>query len=128
MSGRPRAALAMGMDSAEAVFDAGTLRALGEVCDLVTAEVLHDFGTDPARAALAEVDVLVTGWGCPPLTDAVLADAPRLRAVVHTGGSVRGHVTQECWDRGVEVSSAASANAHVGDARNTDQAGRAVGG
>ncbi|MCS7484072.1 hydroxyacid dehydrogenase [Umezawaea endophytica] len=99
----------MGADSAEAVFDAATLRALGEVCDLVSTEALHDFTT--AHAVLAEVEVLVTGWGCPPLTAAVLAEAPRLRAVVHTGGSVRDLVTPACWDRGVVVSSAAAANA-----------------
>ncbi|WNV85752.1 hydroxyacid dehydrogenase [Umezawaea sp. Da 62-37] len=111
MPGRPRAALAMWTDSADAVFDADTLRALGEVCDLVPPPVLDDFTTDHARAVLAEVEVLVTGWGCPRLTETVLAGAPRLRAVVHTGGSVRDQVTQACWDRGVEVSSAAAANA-----------------
>jgi phosphoglycerate dehydrogenase-like enzyme len=41
----------------------------------------------------------------------VLRAAPRLRAVVHTAGSVRGHVTEACWERGIEVSSAAAANA-----------------
>jgi phosphoglycerate dehydrogenase-like enzyme len=30
---------------------------------------------------------------------------------VHTAGSVRGVVTQDCWDRGIEVSSAAAVNA-----------------
>jgi len=34
-----------------------------------------------------------------------------LRAVVHTAGSVRGHITPECWARGIEVSTAAAANA-----------------
>ena len=110
MPGRPRAALAMWLDSAEAVFDPDTLAALGEVADLEP-RVLTDFTTDQAREVLADVEVLVTGWGCPELTAAVLADAPRLRAVVHTGGSVRGHVTPACWDRGIDVSSAAAANA-----------------
>jgi phosphoglycerate dehydrogenase-like enzyme len=41
----------------------------------------------------------------------VLAAAPHLRAVVHTGGSVRAHITEECWARGIEVTSAAAANA-----------------
>ncbi|MFI1291822.1 hypothetical protein ACH4VM_25745 [Streptomyces sp. NPDC020792] len=34
----------------------------------------------------------------------------RLRAVVHPAGSVRGRVTEACWERGIEVSSAAAAN------------------
>jgi phosphoglycerate dehydrogenase-like enzyme len=73
--------------------------------------VLAASSTARARAVLREVEVLVTGWGCPPLDAAVLAGAPRLRAVVHTAGTVRAHVTEACWDRGIEVASAASANA-----------------
>jgi len=108
---RPRAALAMAPAAAAAVFSPDALAALGQVCDLVPGPVLDDFSTDRAAAVLAEVELLVTGWGCPPLDSAVLAAAPRLRAVVHTAGSVRTHITQGCWDRGIEVASAASANA-----------------
>ena len=64
-----------------------------------------------ALQALADVHVLVTGWGCPPLDEAVVAAAPRLRAVVHAAGSVRHHITRSVWDRGIVVSSAADANA-----------------
>jgi phosphoglycerate dehydrogenase-like enzyme len=108
---RPRAALAMAPDAAAAVFPPDALAALGQVCDLVPGPVLDDFATERAAAVLAEVELLVTGWGCPPLDAPVLAAAPRLRAVVHAAGSVRTHITQECWDRGIEVASAASANA-----------------
>jgi phosphoglycerate dehydrogenase-like enzyme len=97
--------------AAEAVLDPGALAALREVCDLAPLPVLDDFSTDRAREVLEDVEVLVTGWGCPPVDAAVLDAAPKLRAIVHTAGSVRGHVTQECWDRGIEVSSAAAANA-----------------
>ncbi|WP_367139940.1 MULTISPECIES: hydroxyacid dehydrogenase [Streptomyces] len=60
---------------------------------------------------LEDVEVLVTGWGCPPLTKAVLDRAPRLRAVVHAAGSIKWLVTEEVWARGIVVSSAAEANA-----------------
>jgi phosphoglycerate dehydrogenase-like enzyme len=73
--------------------------------------VLDDFATDRARRVLAGTELLITGWGCPPVDEAVLAAAPRLRAIAHTAGSVRGHVTDACWERGIEVSSAAAANA-----------------
>jgi|SRR5882757_175881 len=108
---RPRAALAMAPAAATAVFAPDALAALGQVCDLVPGPVLDDFATERAAAVLAEVELLVTGWHCPPLDAAVLAAAPRLRAVVHAAGSVRTHITKECWDRGIEVASAASANA-----------------
>ncbi|MFJ7133738.1 hydroxyacid dehydrogenase [Streptomyces fungicidicus] len=108
---RPRAALAMSPDAAAAVLDAESLTDLAALCDLAPLPVLDDLTTSRARTVLADVDLLVTGWGCPPLDADVLRAAPRLRAVVHTAGSVRGHVTDACWDRGIEVSSAAAANA-----------------
>lgn len=110
-SHRPCTALAMAQDAATAVIGPDALTALGRVCDLVPDTVLDDFTTERARSVLRDVEVLVTGWGCPPIDVAALAAAPRLRAVVHTAGSVRGHITQECWERGIEVSSAAAANA-----------------
>ncbi|GAA2263180.1 hydroxyacid dehydrogenase [Streptomyces atrovirens] len=108
---RPRAALAMSPDAASAVLDAESLAALAALCDLAPLPVLDDLTTPRARTVLADVELLITGWGCPPLDADVLRTAPRLRAVVHTAGSVRGHVTDACWERGIEVSSAAAANA-----------------
>ncbi|MFC1419740.1 hydroxyacid dehydrogenase [Streptacidiphilus cavernicola] len=104
---------------AAAIFDAESRRRLGELVDLGPTSapapsplpVFDDLGTPAARTALATAEVLVTGWGCPPLDESVLAAAPRLRAVVHTAGSVKGHVTEACWQRGIQVTSAAAANA-----------------
>jgi len=108
---RPRAALAMSQDAARAVLDPASLDALARICDLAPLPVLDDLSTPRAHEVLADVDLLVTGWGCPALDASVLRAAPRLRAVAHTAGSVRGHVTDACWERGIEVSSAAAANA-----------------
>ncbi|SDY06537.1 Phosphoglycerate dehydrogenase [Amycolatopsis xylanica] len=104
----PRAALAMSRQAADAVIDARALAAFGEVCSLAPG-VLDSF--ENAHAVLADVEVLITGWGCPRLDADVLSAAPRLRAIVHTAGSVHAHVTEACWERGIEVASAASANA-----------------
>ncbi|MEU6482881.1 hydroxyacid dehydrogenase [Streptomyces sp. NPDC046887] len=75
--------------------------------------VAHDLAAPTPRvaAALAEAEVLLTCWGATPLTEAVLDRAPRLRAVVHAAGSVKHHVTEACWERGIVVTSAAAANA-----------------
>ncbi|MFF3287003.1 hydroxyacid dehydrogenase [Streptomyces sp. NPDC003023] len=108
---RPRAALAMAPDAAAAVLDPAALAALGEVCDLAPGPALDDFTTGRAHEALRDAEILITGWGCPALDAAALEAAPRLRAVVHTAGSVRGHITRACWERGIAVSSAAVANA-----------------
>src|SRR6059058_331759 len=66
---------------------------------------------DAGIGALGDVELLLTGWGCPPVDEAVLAAAPRLRAIVHAAGSAKGHVTPACWARGIVVATAAEANA-----------------
>ncbi|WP_217140395.1 hydroxyacid dehydrogenase [Streptomyces sp. AC627_RSS907] len=101
----------MSQDAAAAVLDPQSLGAFRRVCDLAPLPALDDLSTPRAGSVLADVELLITGWGCPPLDAGVLRAAPRLRAVVHTAGSVRGHVTDACWERGIEVSSAAAANA-----------------
>jgi phosphoglycerate dehydrogenase-like enzyme len=108
---RPRAALAMDPATARGILDDGVLAALAEHTAPSPLPVLDGFGTERARQVLARTELLITGWGCPPLDEAVLASAPLLRAVAHTAGSVRGHITEACWERGIEVSSAAAANA-----------------
>jgi phosphoglycerate dehydrogenase-like enzyme len=71
-----------------------------------------DFGPVTQNLAeLPDVDLLVTGWGCPPITEHALERVPSLKAIVHTAGSVKGFVTDACWERGIVVSSAAAANA-----------------
>lgn len=107
---RPRAAVVMDERAGEVVWKEGARRRLGEVTELAPG-VWGELRTAGAREVLARSEVLVTGWGCPVLDEQVLAHAPRLRAVVHTAGSIRPHVTEACWARGLEVSSAAAANA-----------------
>ena len=84
------------------------LRALAPVAVAPTPD---DLLAGDTRGLLAEAQVLVTGWGSDLVDAEVLAAAPRLRAVVHTAGSVRPVVTREVYARGVVVSSQAWANA-----------------
>ncbi|MFE0464059.1 hydroxyacid dehydrogenase [Kitasatospora sp. NPDC058965] len=84
---------------------------LTELADIDTRRVLGDFDQPGAAQVLATAEVLITGWGCPPIDRKVLDAAPRLRAVLHAAGTVRGLVTESCWERGLVVTSAAQANA-----------------
>ncbi|MFF3607735.1 hydroxyacid dehydrogenase [Streptomyces sp. NPDC002463] len=93
------------------LIDADTMERLNGLADLDPALVLDDFTTPEALTALAETEVLLTSWGCPSLDERVLAAASRLRAVIHAAGSVKHHVTEACWERGIQVASAAWVNA-----------------
>lgn len=108
---RPRTVFAMGSDVARRMFTEPVRTRLAELADGDLNLIATDLHSAGARAALAEAEVLFTSWGCPPITEEVLVGAPGLRAVVHAAGSVRQHVTEACWARGLQVSSAAMANA-----------------
>lgn len=60
---------------------------------------------------LAAAEIILSGWGAPVMDAAFLAQASRLRAVFYGAGSVRGFVTDALWERGIQVTSAAAANA-----------------
>jgi phosphoglycerate dehydrogenase-like enzyme len=70
-----------------------------------------ELSSSEVRSRLAVVEVLITSWGCPPLDRDVLRHAPRLQAVLHAAGSVRGHVGRAVFDRGIRVTTAADVNA-----------------
>ncbi|MFD3652679.1 hydroxyacid dehydrogenase [Streptomyces sp. 24-1644] len=110
---RPRALLAMGPGIAGRLFAERHRTRLAALTRTDPCLVAHDLAAPgpEAAAALAEADVLLTCWGATPLTAEILAAAPRLRAVVHAAGSVKHHITDACWERGIAVTSAANANA-----------------
>ena len=111
MTDRPLAVLAMAEDLPDRLFDEAARAAMSEIFDV-------DFGAAPVRdfaavpdEILGQVEAIVTGWESPRIDRTVLVRAPRLRVVVHAGGTVKGHLARECWERGVVVSCAADANA-----------------
>ena len=107
----PVAVFAMQPWALPALFPADLLERLRTLVRLEPGPALTSFGTEEAASALRGADVLVTGWGCPRIDSAVLAAAPRLRAVIHSAGSVKGHVDPAVFAGGIAVSSAAQANA-----------------
>lgn len=111
MSERPTAVLALISALAPEMILDEHLERLSALCEVPDARPLVRFDEPRADALLAEAEILLTGWGCPPLDSVVLARMPRLRALFHAAGTIRNHVTDACWERGLVVSAAASANA-----------------
>src|SRR5512139_1268251 len=111
MAARPVALLAMAPRLTEGLVGPAHLERLRALCEVPDPVPLARFDEPRAPALLARAEILLSGWGCPPLDAPVLAAAPRLRAVVHAAGTVKSHVTPACFERGVRVVSAAAANA-----------------
>jgi len=100
---RPRATLVVRALHAEAVYPAELRERAGRLAELVPV-------AGPQDPAWRDVEVVVGGWGMPVLEAAFLRRAPKLRAVFYAAGSVRCFMTDEAWDRGIVVSTAAAAN------------------
>jgi phosphoglycerate dehydrogenase-like enzyme len=111
LTARPTVVLAMHPELTRGLVAPEQLGRLCALCELPDAAPLASFGDPRADGLLGRAEVLLTGWGCPPLLPSVLDRAPRLRLVAHAAGTVKNHVTPECFARGVRVSSAAAANA-----------------
>lgn len=108
MSEQPKAALAMNPRLAAEVFPADVRERLKRVVALdPAAAVLTEFND----ANLADVEILLTGWSCPCIDEAVLEVAPRLHAVVHAAGTVKHHISPAVFERGITVSAASEINA-----------------
>ncbi len=67
--------------------------------------------TPKIKEALADAQVIITGWGSPRCDDQLLAMAPRLGFLAHSAGTVKGIVDGAVYARGIRVSTAAAANA-----------------
>lgn len=106
----PKALLVMSERTCGDLFDGARWRRLRALVDLDEPARVDVFD-DEVLARLDSVEFLITGWGTPVLDSTVLRAAPRLRGVLHTGGSVKSLVTEHFWDRGIIVTSAAEANA-----------------
>jgi phosphoglycerate dehydrogenase-like enzyme len=61
---------------------------------------------------LEQADAMITTWGAPRLTGAVLGQS-RLRIIGHAAGSVAGIVSSELYDRGIRVVTANPVMAQV---------------
>ncbi|MEE1617755.1 hydroxyacid dehydrogenase [Brachybacterium sp. J153] len=106
-----RALLAMPSGLQHRMFSPGQREELARLAEIDIERTAPDLTAVP-DAELATVEVLVTGWGSPAVDAAALTRLPRLRAIVHTAGTVRFTVPDAVWERGgITVTSATEANA-----------------
>ncbi|MBW8799894.1 MAG: hydroxyacid dehydrogenase [Streptomyces sp.] len=116
MPPRLQALFAMSPEHLPLLFPPPVMARLTGLVDIDPGLVVSSFeaggvaGAD-AAATLAGADLLITGWGCPPLDADTLLAAPRLTTVVHAAGSVKHLATPAALARSLTFSCAADANA-----------------
>lgn len=92
-------------------FDDRDLEVLGSVAHVVDPEPIGTWDDVRAADLLADAEVIVGHWGCPPLDARMLELAPRLGLFAYAAGTVKGTVSDAVFERGVRVTSGARANA-----------------
>ena len=92
------------------IYGAAEVAAIEKMLDLYAApQSAESIQADPS--VLAQADVILSGWGMPKMDAEFLALAPRLQAVFYGAGSIKGIVTDAFWAHGIQITSAAAANA-----------------
>lgn len=106
---RPIIAITIGHQNDRRMLNAVALEKLATF-----AEVIQHPGLEPASKQaliqlLPQADACITSWDVAPLDTEVLQAAPRLKAMVHMGGSINHLVTNAVWERGIRVFGASPA-------------------
>lgn len=109
-SRRLRALLLMDEDSSSELFGELEWLALEQLVELGIPRAIQSF-SEVEPGELAQAELLITGWGTPRIGAVELAAMPKLRYVVHAAGTVKTFLAAEVFNRGIQVSSAAVANA-----------------
>ena len=97
-------------DAYDKIYGAAERTAIAELVEIVALpQTAESVAANPG--VLADVDVILSGWGMSKVDADFLAAAPKLKAIFYGAGSVRGFVTDKMWERGIVVTSAYAANA-----------------
>ncbi len=108
---RPRVLLAMDRRTRRELLPAPVADRLLASADADLDHLVRDLADPDMADRLASAEILLTGWGVPVIDAAALERMPKLRAIVHGAGSVKGFLDRAVFDRCIVVSSAAAANA-----------------
>lgn len=68
-------------------------------------ETTAQFSREVLTQAALEYDVLITGWGTPKMDASVLPAHPRLKLILHTGGTLAPYVDDTTFQAGIRVAS-----------------------
>lgn len=102
-----RILLMMGRSMFEQVFPEDVLEKIASLGKLVIKEKANELTEEELKELVKDVDAIVTSWGAPPITPAVIDNAPKLRFIGHAAGSIKHIVPEEAISKGIVVTNAA---------------------
>lgn len=106
---QPVAVFAMHPVVMEQIVRSDHIDRLRRCCILPLREPVRNY--EQLSALAPQIEILITSWGCAPVTQEVLDRLPALKLIAHLAGSVKGFVDASAWARGIQVTNAVAANA-----------------
>ncbi len=107
MAGKPVVAMVLSPQVHESMFRQDDLARLGSAARIVGPSA----DAASREELLRDATVAITGWGSPCFDADLLKAAPQLRFIAYSAGSVKNLVSDAMYDRGIRISTSASANA-----------------
>lgn len=86
---------------------------IDRLCEVVCTALPEQYDDDTVLDGLSDAEIIISGWGMPRLTTDRLDQADHLKLIIYGASSVKYFLTDEVFDRGITVTSAASANGTV---------------
>lgn len=90
------------------VFDSVHLDRLSRMGKLSMLENAVPINHEQSIGLIKGAEIAITSWGCPPLSAAILDEAPDLKMIIHAAGTVKFIVTPEVIRREIPVYSSNS--------------------
>ncbi len=109
MSKKPVTALVMHPVVREEMLLDSHMSTLTSYCELAQPTPATDFTS--LATPLEHIEVLLTSWGCPVLTNEQLTALPKLKLIAHLGGRVKGFIEDDAWRRKIHIVNCVAANA-----------------
>ncbi|MGJ8638527.1 MAG: hydroxyacid dehydrogenase [Opitutaceae bacterium] len=107
---RPKAIFALDPASLDVIYSPLERAKLEELADFCApAQSAETIAADPS--VLEEVEVIFSGWGAPIMDETFMAAAKNLKAVFYGAGSIRNFAKPAFWEREIQITTAAEANA-----------------
>lgn len=106
---KPRVLLAVNRHWFPTLFSKIDLARLYNLAEVLNEDPPAEINRTFLREKLPQADAVFTSWDTANLDAEILAGAPHLKLLCHAAGSVRPVVSEALWQRGIRVTSAASA-------------------
>lgn len=103
----PKVAVLIPTDVRHQVLSSEAEQQLASIADVVSAQE-KDVSSENVEELLNGAVACLTGWGTPPLSDALLREHADLGLVAHTAGSIRKLIPEAAMGSGLRVSHAAN--------------------